>query len=37
MLRSGSAFQKDILEEVNQPILEAGLPPEESRSGAAPG
>ena len=35
MLRSGSMSQKDILEEVNQLILEAGLPPEEqiSRTG----
>ena len=35
MLRSGDMSQKDILAEVNQLILEAGLPPEEqiSRTG----
>lgn len=35
MLRSGSMSQKDILEEVNQLILESGLPPEEQISRSA--
>jgi hypothetical protein len=35
MLRSGSMSQKDILEEVNQLILESGLPPEELISRSA--